>query len=1118
MRFAAAPFLLAATAVLSLSFVARGALIDQNYNGMDDVWEMVFHASGLDPNADTDGDGYTNAQEAIAGTDPRDPNSRPPSLAAAVSGNTITLTWATVAGKQYRLQSTATLGATAVWTYLGAPFYGTGSPMSATFGIDPAHPQYYHVVVGDVDSDNDGVSDWAERQLGFDPFRTDTFNTGLGDLQTILNALAATDTITLTAQHAVASAAYGDVGVLNFTRTGNLDGVTVAYTVAGTAVAGTDYLPLTGTVSFPIGVNTATVNVTPAPGATFTAARTVVATLAAGASYQADPNGTAATVTLTPQPAATGQLVEECWDNLTGYDLSGVPSDSALVTRRTILTSLEAPVNTNINNYGARIRGYITAPATGTYTFWTAADDDLEFRLSTDDQMANLVLRAYNESWTNSREWNKMASQQSAGIALVAGQRYAFECRFFQGYGGDNLAVGWLKPGQTGTVPSEVIPGSVLSNYVAPYNPPGLTTLYFGTLAPLSGAPAGAQGFASVRLASDNSAGTFSISRSGLSGTPTSLALRGPANVGQTGPLIAEFVAATPQADGSYLWKITDPAAVAALKAGQVYASVATAAHPGGELAGQLLRSTGTGTFTAPAAPPALPSTAPTAGDAARLMTQATFGANPAGLAAIQRDGFAAWVDDQLNTPVTLTEPYLDALNSSGQIVSDNTFQEAWWKNAVTAPDQLRQRVAFALSEIMVISDGDGNLAGTPGGLASYYDMLLRDAFGNYRTLLEDVTLHPVMGEYLNMIHNAKADPSTGTVPNENYGRESIQLFTVGLKKLNPDGSLLLDGNSLPIATYGQDEVKGYSAVYTGWNFAQAGALGWDYIGVNYRQPMMLVPAYHDTNAKRLLDGVVLPAGQSGTQDLKDALDMLANHANTGPFFCRQLIQKLVTSNPSPGYVYRVAQTFANNGQGVRGDLRAVVRAILLDYEARSATMFSNTQYGKVREPLVRLANVYRAFNAKALNSRYQIDEGEMSSNYGQAVLDSPSVFNFFSPNYTLTGEIASAGLVCPEFGITTATTVVFSSNNVRDRITRTSSSSYPYVIGLDLSAVQALAANPAGMVDSLNALLLNGQMSSGLRTQTINAVTNVAATNPLGRAQTAVQFLSTSPEFCIQK
>ena len=1098
----------------------RAGIIDQNGNGLDDVWETVFHASGLNPLADDDGDGFSNFQESVAGTDPRDPNSHPPTVAVSVGSGTVTLTWGSVAGKQYRVQTSPSLGAGAAWTFLGTPVTGTGGNVSAMVGTDGT-ARYYRVQFADLDSDGDGINDWAEIVLGYNPYSTDTFNTGLGDRQGILGALAATDTISVAADRPLATTAYGDAGSLRFTRGGNLDAVTVAYTVGGTATPGTDYVPLSGTVTFPLGVNTVTVKVTPAAGSSYTANRTVVATLASGAGYGFNPDGTGltATVTLCPLPAATGQIVAESWDNVLAWGLSYVPFDTALPNRRTVLTSLEAGVNTGYYNYGSRLRGYITAPTTGNYTFWVAADDVLEFRLSTDDQMANLALRAYTNSWTNSREWNKnTATQKSAVLVLVAGKRYAFECKFLQGSGGDNLAVGWLKPGQTGIVPSEVVPGSVLSAYNAPFNPPGVTTLYFATLNRTANAPAGAQGFASVRLTADESAGILSISTSGLSGTPTSLALRGPADPGATGPVLAEFASATPQADGTYIWKITDPTAVTALKNGRVYASVATAANPAGELIGWLLRSVGNGSFTPPAAPPAAPTVAATAGDAARLLTQATFGATTDTIAAVQRDGYAAWVDAQLAAPPTFTLPYLNNFTASGISVSTDTFQEAWWSNAITAPDQLRQRVAFALSEIFVVSDVDGDVGSSPGGMASYYDTLLADAFGNYRKLLEDVTLHPVMGVYLDMLHNDKANPTLGTEPNENYGREVMQLFAVGLKKLNPDGTLLLDGSSQPIPTYGQDEVKALSRVFTGWHFAQQGSPGWDYIAPNYRQPMQPVPGHHDAAAKKLLDNVVLPAGQTDVQDLHDALDLLANHASTGPFICKQLIQRLVTSNPSPGYVYRVAQVFANNGQGVRGDLRAVVRAILLDYEARAASMVSNTQYGKQREPLVRLAAVYRAFNGKSYGGRYQIGEYESSNNYGQAALGAPSVFNFFPPAFTLTGEIAAAGLVCPEFSITTATTVVSSSNNLRNRVWQTLSSSYPYQISLNLQTYQALASDPAALVDSLNPLLLNGQMSTGLRTQTINAVTGVSATNPLLRAQTAVQLLCTAPEFCIQK
>ena len=933
MRFA---ILLLAAAVLP-SFTSAHAAITDPSNGFDAVWEVVYNASALDPNADTDGDGFTNAQEAAAGTDPRDPASHPPTLSIAVGNGNVTLTWNTVAGKQYRIQSTATQGPSAVWAYLGSPFYGTGAPMSATFGVAAGQTQYYRVQVGDVDSDNDGVSDWDELKLGFDPFRADTFNSGFGDLQAITNALASANTVSVTATHAVGSTAYGDAGVLTFTRTGNFNALRVAYTIGGTAAPGKDYQPLSGSVVFPLTVNTVTVNVTPAAAATFNTPRTVTVTLAAGPGYTVDPNATPATVTFYAPPAARGQVVAEFWDNLDGYDLTAVPFDSSVTTRRAVLTTLELPTNTGLNEYGARIRGYITAPTTGTYTFWCAADDIGEFRLSTDSQMANLVLRAYTESYTDSRQWTKYPTQQSAGIALVAGQKYAFECKFFQDYGGDNFAVGWLRPGQTGTVPSEIVPATVLSNYVQPYNPPGLTTLYFGALDPLSGAPASAQGFANLRLSPDNMTGIFSVSRSGLSGPATSVSVRGP---GPTGPLIREFLTQAPQSDGSYLWAIGNAAAVPMLKAGNMYAVVATAAHPNGELAAQLLRSSGTGAFTPPAAPPALPNTAPSAADAARLMTQATFGANAAGIAAIQRDGYGAWVYDQLNAPPTLTQPFIDAYATSGQYLDTDTFQEAWWKNAITAPDQLRQRVAFALSEIMVVSDIDGNLT-SPASLAAYYDTLLRDAFGTYRQLLEDVTLHPVMGDYLNMLHNDKADPTTGhraerelrprghaaflRRPEEAQPRRhaAARFQRAAHRHLRPDGG-------------GRFQPRVHRLEFSRRTAARKAGITCQRIGVS---PCSSCPATTTWKPSTCSTASCCPPVNPATQDLKDALDLLSNHPTMGPFFCKQLIQKLVTSNPSPAYVYRVAQVFANNGKGVRGDLRAVVRAILLDYEARFTTM-----------------------------------------------------------------------------------------------------------------------------------------------------------------------------------
>ena len=1110
-RGIAGKVLLLLVAILMPCSIARAAFIDENANGLSDIWELKYGVSGLNPNADDDGDGALNYQEAVAGTNPHDATSYPPTPVITMANGAVTLSCKSVAGKAYRIQTSDTLAAGTVWSNLGPLLLSDGSDMTATFGTGAGVKNFFRLVVTDFDSDGDGVNDWEERQLGFDPLRADTFNTGLGDKQVILNALSATNTISVAALDGTATTAFGDTATMRFTRAGNLNPLSVNYTIGGTAVPNTDYFPLSGTVAFSLGSNVADVVVAIKPSAIIATQKTVSATLSANSAYVLG-TPASATVTLSPLPGP-GQVVEEMWTVYDGYSgLDDVPFTTPATSLRT-LNLLDTGTDVG-DYYGGRIRGHITPPTTGNFTFWVAGDDVSDFSLSTNDQPANLVRRCYSDNYTNYQEWNKYPSQKSGLIALNAGQRYYFEARVREYGGGDHLTVGWLKPGQTGTQPSEVVPGSVLTAYAAPYNPPGLTTLFFAPLNREPGVTNSASGIASLRLSQDESLAVVTFNASGLSGAATALNLRGPANVGQTGPVLINLLASAPQADGTYLWQIP-AASVAILKSGSMYASLTTAANPSGELRGQLGRSAATGTFTPPADPPPLPTTLPTANEAARFLTQATFGPTAADITIVQRDGYAAWIDAQFAMPASFHSAVIDNVLSSGQGINRDTTQEAFWKTAVIAPDQLRQRVALAFSELMVISDQDGGIGNQPYALSGYADTLLRHSFGNFRDLLEAVTLSPAMGLYLDMLGNDKANPVTGTVPNENYGREVMQLFTVGLVKLNPDGTIVLDGNAKPIPTYGQSEVIGFSTVFTGWNFSQDG-LFWDYVQENWRQTMKLVPAHHDPASKRLLDGLVLPPGQSGEQDLKDAHDALFNHQNCGPFIARSLIQRLVTSNPSPGYIYRVAKKFANNGSGVRGDMKAVLKAILLDYEARSATSLANPNFGKQREPMLRVATVYRAFNARAFNNRFQFSTYNLSPDFGQAFLDAPSVFNFFSPFFSLSGELATAGLKSPEYQITTDTTAIASSNNIRNRIAAVKTPTYPSSIGLDLTAQVALASNPAALVDSLNTLMLAGQMSAGLRAQLINAVT--AQSSPLQRAQTAVQLLATSPEFCVQK
>jgi uncharacterized protein (DUF1800 family) len=405
--------------------------------------------------------------------------------------------------------------------------------------------------------------------------------------------------------------------------------------------------------------------------------------------------------------------------------------------------------------------------------------------------------------------------------------------------------------------------------------------------------------------------------------------------------------------------------------------------------------------------------------------------------------------------------------------------------------------------------------------------MLNRNAFGNFRQLLEDVTLHPAMGYYLNMIGSKKADPAKGTHPNENYAREVMQLFTIGLYKLNPDGTRQVDAQGKPIPTYDPATIAGMAAALTGWSFAgndtsRPGVF--DPARENWLEPMVPWEMWHDPGAKALFDGITLPASQGARKDLKDALDALHNHPNVGPFIGRRLIQRFVTSNPNPAYVARVAAAFDNNGQGVRGDLRAVVRAVLMDPDARDLSRAAGDTWGKQREPVIRFANFLRAFNATSPSGRNRIwyldsaDEG-----LNQSPLLAPTVFNFFSPDYRPPGgTFTFLGMVAPEFQVTTETSMV-GTLNFFGRLARNGSyGSGDTKLTLDLGELSALAGDPAALADRLNLLLMNGGMSAALRSNLITALAAMPKTGSSSavndRVKAALILVAFAPDFAIQR
>lgn len=639
------------------------------------------------------------------------------------------------------------------------------------------------------------------------------------------------------------------------------------------------------------------------------------------------------------------------------------------------------------------------------------------------------------------------------------------------------------------------------------------STLFLTTLRPQGTVNSQGSGIASLRLAADETYATFSFEFSNLTGPITSMHIHA-----ADGTILFDVDEAIPQPDGSYIWVFTPVGnytvadIIALLRAGQLYFNIHTAMFPTGEISGFFHFQTGAVIAPVPTPPPPLPSGTPTVADAGRFLSQATFGATNALIATVQNQGFDAFLDQQFAAPISSHVAFIDASGVNPPTITQTN--DAWWTYAISAPDQLRQRVAFALSEILVVSNSSDNLGNQPGALPTYYDVLVRGAFGNYRQLLQDTTLNPAMGAYLDMLRSQKANASGTTLPNENYPRELMQLFSIGLYNLNLDGSLTLSSNGFPIPTYNQDAILGMAAALTGWTYAQTTNPPVFNPPADWRNPMVNVASRHSEGSKTILNGVLIPAGQSAAQDLQDTLDTVFNHPNVGPFVCRQLIQRLVTSNPSPGYLYRVTAVFNDNGQGVRGDLKAVVRAILMDYDARGSAR-TGQGIGHQREPVIRLTNLLRAFNATSVDGKFSVRNA--NTNLGQEAMHSPTVFNFFTPDYAGPGAIAAAGLKSPEFEITTETTVVTITNYLRTAIYGSLGPSSNRIT-LNLSAEQALAGSPDQLVDHLNYLVMANNMSAQMRSILINAITQIPASNPVERTRTAVYLVINSPEFTIDK
>lgn len=899
--------------------VLPAAGLDLDSNGLSDVWEARYHATGLAPEHDTDLDGQTNAAESTAGTDPFDASSHHTST-IDFTGGVLHVTVPTQPGKKYQL--TRSTGPDGPWTNEGPALIATTT--SHQFAPQQSGPTgFFRVTVDDIDTDSDGLDDWAELQLyGFDKNSGGSFG-------------GATDLATLTA-------------IINVWKTGLTIGTTV-----GTAYE-KELEPAKLTFSRP-----------------------------AGAAYP---------LTLFLKTSGTTQATKS----------SASAGDYSLQ---------DATASQPVSNRLVIPAGAVSAVL------------DIDPVADSQPEVPEQLTFAIG------------GSPQTASVSICDAENTAANQR---------LLIAYLRP----------LPG-ITSN---------------------------GSGLATIRLQGDNDASTVTVTFSNLNSPVNSTqVLNASSSILQSVP---------PAAYTGQQWLIragqsflTDQAVLDSLLGGNIKLGVFTQANVSGEIEGNFQPVTGSTEFQIPPAPAPIATLTGTEleRDIARFLTQATFGptldsindlkTRVANAGGDRIAAYEAWIDDQLALPSPSLLAYTTAANAEELVVRGSTFavnsfnrRRGWWLFSITAQDQLRERFGFALSEIFVISDNDLVVNNRSYGAATYYDMLRNAGNGDYRTLLRNVSISPMMGQYLSHLRNQKATyDAAGNLlvsPDENYAREIMQLFSIGLVQLHPDGSLKLDNTGSPIPTYGQNDITEMARVFTGWSFSKRNSgstdtvvdnttfnygLGNQLYEAQWTNPMKMFADKHDTGFKTTI-GLTLPAGQTGEKDLEDVLGHLEVHPNTAPFICRRLIQRLVTANPSAGYLYRVSEVFRNSD----GNFPEIIKAILLDPEARSPqSAITLASSGKAKEPIVRATAFLRAFGAKSTmplsdllsygypqaeldkfptgTSRYRLNP--TTDSLGQSPLGQPNVFNWFLPDYSPPGILSANGLVSPELQLANETSVVNATN-----------------------------------------------------------------------------------------
>jgi len=1176
-----------------LACVCACGQVDENNNAISDLWEDLYQPIPLPLSADSDGDGLSNREEAVAGTDPSDARSHLNVFRKydfkASQQTCMRIGWNSVAGKRYHLQYATPDDS--VYRTLAGPLYGSGKPMytwlnTYPFSFGGVHAELWRFLPSDVsqpaDLRNTAVA--PDLTIGVDALTIALGEPGAYAALRIKGEYRSRESSSGDFKFGLSSAGpsafyvnpngIGSAG-LQLHATNNqlsprVQGPTITLPAWKRHAIELVYLPADRDAGiFTVDVQRQDAN----PSAPYVPEGSGLIPW-----YDVDRS----LLPLLQEPCISFRVAASDYDpdgdGVTTWEeinLGLSPLDPSTIGNTPDMTSAINLLNGGGDNVVELVVGanppVLIEELGGSATFTLrrlSGNDSLTFPLTLSEVDASDV------------------TGLPANLSLAAGQSSAsFTLRAANDGRLEPLEVAKITVSAPGNAS---INGddqwlAILEDEVDPQ-----PILYAGRYVQENG-PTEAWGYTTLLLSPDRRSALIKSDFSNLT-TPQTVAHIHRGAAGVSGPIVIGLPFGT---FNDHPWQIgapvdmNMPGMVVAdanlqrvlddLVAGRLYANVHSTLYPGGEIRANYYPSDGVFEFVPPAPlAPVAGGTNPSDLDAFRFLEQSTFGPDAASMASVKSLGIKEWLARQMNpnsTPPTSFYTFVRAADAYDDRNSGKTYQVAqnngdhrrnlrgaWWSSAVHGKDQLRQRIAFALSEIFVVSTETTTIRNRTEGMADYYDMLADNAFGNYRQLLEEVTYHPIMGTYLSHLQNAKADPVAGTKPDENYAREIMQLFSIGLFEKHPDGTLRLNQSGDLIPTYNNDDITELAKVFTGLSFSKRFNQGGNnnyfqhYGGpatnqISWVNPMRIFPDFHETEAKTLFAEhefgaqrrVDIPADQSGDQDIADALDTLFEHPNTPPFISRLLIQRLVTSNPSRGYVYRVANAFRNNGQGVRGDLAAVVEAIYLDQEARLASFYNEPGYGKLKEPAIRFAAVMRAMDVsnqiplaqlggdglplsryEAGAPRLPVAEWRTSASLGQTPMHAPSVFNWYLPDFIPGGTLAQARLFGPEFQTTTDSQIMQRLNLFSSLIwyeggydvgtlVNNNSAAENLIVGRELEA-QNLSV-PA-LVDHLDEVLLGGRMTPEMR-NTLLADLPAITYRPV---RAAIHFVINSPQYVAQR